>query len=140
MPPVRIPLPRTFRRVQVALWSLQAVLWSVQAVAGWDDRRGFAVVALLLAVVATALTVYLVSGAATAAADATGVRPASLTGRRRIPWSEVSEIRPSPGSPDRLVVRGTARRTLIEGEMPTEAEVRQLHAWHSAEANGPATT
>ena len=137
MPRVRIPLPRTFRRVQVALWSLQAFLWSLPALVGWDDRPTFAAIALVMALVSAAFTIFLVSGAASAAADATGVRRAGWMGRRRVPWHEVSEIRPAPGSPGRLVIRGAARRTLVEGEMPTDAELSKLHAWHRAATAAP---
>ncbi|WP_281966111.1 hypothetical protein [Serinicoccus marinus] len=65
-------------------------------------------------------------------ASADGLHRSLFHGRGHVAWTDVTEIRPAPGKPERLVIRGASSRTIFEGQMPTQDEVGQLHTWHRA--------
>ncbi|WP_298749974.1 hypothetical protein [uncultured Serinicoccus sp.] len=137
MPRVQIQPTRTQFWLMVAPWPLILTANLIGLVDGGRDGAAWLVLDLVFVLGPAALLVMMVTGAQTTTADADGLHRHWFYGRRRVPWSEVTEIRPAPSYPERLVIRGEARRTLVEGMKPTDDEVAQLHTWHQAALRTP---
>ncbi|KUG51091.1 hypothetical protein AVL62_12630 [Serinicoccus chungangensis] len=137
MPRVQIPPTRTRYWLMVGLWSLMLATTALRLVDGVRDGAAWLVVDLVLSLGTAALLVLTLTGALTVTADADGLHGHWFYGRRLVPWGEVTEIRPAPSYPERLVIRGETRRTLVEGMKPADDEVALLHTWHERAISGP---
>ena len=132
MPSVRIRAPRTQHWLFVAVLALQCLSWIPQAL-GWTDHSArWRLLAVVVGLLTVALLVALLRGVDDTSASADGLHRSLFHGRGHVAWTDVTEIRPAPGNPERLVIRGASSRTIFEGQMPTQDEVGQLHTWHRA--------
>ncbi|WP_130011621.1 hypothetical protein [Serinicoccus sediminis] len=137
MPRVQIPPTRTWYWCTVGLWSLLLAGNVLRLAGGGRDGTVWTVLDLVFVLGTAALLVLTLTGALTVTADSEGLHRHWFYGRRLVPWSEVTEIRPAPSYPERLVIRGEARRTLVEGMKPADDEVALLHTWHEKAISGP---
>ena len=133
---VQIAPTRTWYWGTVGLWSLILTGNVLRLVGGGRDGAVWLLLDLVLVLVPAGFLVMMVTGAQTITADADGLHRHWFYGRRLVPWSEVTEIRPAPSYPERLVIRGEGRRTLAEGMKPADDEVSLLHTWHERAISG----
>ncbi|WP_299520304.1 hypothetical protein [uncultured Serinicoccus sp.] len=136
MPRVQILPTRTQYWLMVAPWPLLLTA-NLGLIDRGRDGAAWLVLDLVLVLVPAGFLVMMVAGAQTTTADADGLHRHWFYGRRQIPWSEVTEIRPAPSYPERIVIRGEARRTLVEGRKPADDEVALLHTWHQSALRTP---
>ncbi|ANS79655.1 hypothetical protein SGUI_2259 [Serinicoccus hydrothermalis] len=132
MPSVRILPSRLQLWGQVALWVIILAAPVARIPDSWPEGGPWAVFDVVAAVGSASILVWLLSGALVITADPNGLHRTILRGRRLIPWTEITEVRPAPGRPDRIVFRGEDGRTVVSGPMPDEREVDQLRTWHRA--------
>ncbi|WP_192796730.1 PH domain-containing protein [Serinicoccus kebangsaanensis] len=114
------------------MWILILAGCVLRLLGDWQDGGYGRILDVVLAVLSSASLLVVLTGGLDVTADAEGLHRNRLYRGRRIPWTEVTEIRPAPAEPAHLVIRGENRRTLVEGRMPGADEVAQLHTWHRA--------